>query len=210
MSVICNFAKLLEKKLKNRMNFYFNENNVLNDRQFGFRNLVGPNDALLQYSSFIYKTLDSNKKVLTCFLDVKKAFDSVDHTILIEELQKIGFRNEALNWFRNYLADRNQKVKINNVLSNNESIECSVPQGTVLGPILFNIYLNKLFKNTIGESFVYADDTAISYTGDIWNEVHEKAERDLQNIFSWFSSMALLKPKYEKDELYDIHIPIFI
>lgn len=191
ISVICNFAKILEKCIKHRLNLYLEDNNILNDKQYGFRNYVGTNDALLDYTSFIYNNLDSGKKVLTVFLDVKKAFDSVDHSNLLRELAYIGIQNKSLDWFKNYLDNRTQKVKINNILSISESIKCSVPQGTVLGPILFNVYMHRLFKNTVGEVMVYADDTALSYIGNNWDEVHDKATRDLESVYKWFSSMSM-------------------
>jgi len=128
----------------------------------------------------ICNNLYNNKKILGIFLDFSKAFDSISHKTLILILQSIGIVNKPLKLLESYLDNRKQQVIINNKLSDEITITTGVPQGTVLSPILYIIYVSSLSHlNIHGKLFSYADDTAIFISGDNWNEVRLKAETDL-------------------------------
>lgn len=127
-----------------------------------------------------------------------QSFDTVSHVKLLETLEQIGFRGTCLNLLKNYLTNRTQCVNINDVISEFRTIEYGVPQGTVLGPILFNIYLNSLFSlPTEGILISFADDTAIFYTAESWEELMDKAQNDLKGIKNWFDT-RLLTINFEK------------
>ncbi|KAL1447498.1 hypothetical protein WDU94_003516 [Cyamophila willieti] len=193
ISVLCNFSKILEKCIKSRLDFYLDNNNLITSRQFGFRKEVGCEDALLDITSYLHDKIDLNKKNLVVFLDLRKAYDSIKHTILLDQLQKLGLCDKTLDWFDSYLRDRLQQIRLDDYTT--DSLlqgHFSIPQGTVLGPCLFNIYINELPGISKGRVLCYADDTVICYSGDDWDSVHLTATQDLTTVTNWYSNMSLL------------------
>lgn len=187
-----NISKIIEKCVKTELTQYLDKHNLLPDSQFGFREKIGTEDALLNFSNYLHKTIADNKKTLVAYLDLNKAFDSIKHSKLIETLKKLGIKNFALSWFRSYLSDRTQRVKINGLLGEPLSLgEYSLIQGTVISPVLFNCFVSSLPLNTKSKIFSFADDTALCYEADSWDEVHRIANEDLKKIKNWFDSMSL-------------------
>jgi hypothetical protein len=192
ISVLSHIAKLLEKCIKTRLMSFLNHFNILSPNQFGFRSKLSTDDAIYHITSHIYASLDQNEKVLTVFLDLAKAFDTVHHEILLHKLEVIGVRGVALQLFRDYLENRDQAVQLGNILSSRKILTYGVPQGTVLGPILFIIYINDLCAiNINGKVFTYADDTALVFKGNNWKEVYTQANRSLQTVYNWLNSNKL-------------------
>jgi len=122
---------------------------------------MGTDDAYTSLVKSIYGALDRGDKCLTIFIDIAKAFNSVSHNILLIKLQKLLGKNKYLKWFRSYLSERSQVVQINGQISNGKSVKFGVPQGTILGPILFSVYINGLFDDLDGEALAYIDNTAL-------------------------------------------------
>ena len=116
-------------------------------------------------------------------LDLAKAFDTVDHDILLEKLKCIGFRYSATSWFRSYLTDRYQQTCIEDCLSSPRHVKCGVPQGSILGPLLFICYINDL-QYMCGNSkpYLYADDSALVYVGNTPNDVEINLQSDLNSL----------------------------
>ena len=140
----------------------------------------------------VVNNLNSNKKCLAVFLDLAKAFDTVPHGKLIQILHSQGIRGIPHEMFKNYLSERVQMVKINNTLSDKKTIRIGVPQGTVLGPILFILYINSLLKlRAQGLMVSYADDTAIVISGYSWESVKNKCITDLLRIKNWLQNHKL-------------------
>jgi len=124
-------------------------NKLLSKNQYGFRPGIGTEDAIYSTTQFLYKELDSGNKVIAIFLDLAKAFDTVNYKILLQLLPSFGIKNVSLNWFKSYLTNRKQMVKINNVVGHESSINYGVPQGSVLWPILFILYINSICDSVI-------------------------------------------------------------
>ena len=135
------FNKLLEKMMFSRLVSFINYNNILFHKQFGFRKHHSTLQAVLSKTDKI-KTIDSSSFSCGIFLDLSKAFDTVNHKILLDKLSFYGIRGNALEWFKSYLSNRKQFVTIGNVNSDMMSIPIEVPQVSVLGPLLFLLYLN--------------------------------------------------------------------
>lgn len=204
ISVISNFAKIFEKCIKQRLEDFFEGHNILFTNQFGFRKKRSTEDAIFELIKDVYIHNSNNKKDLMVFLDISKAFDRVDHNILLDRLEKLGIRGGPLLLLQNYLTGRRQKVKINDKFSNYASITTGVPQGTVLGPILFLAYINQIGSLIPDCNVVsYADDTALLFSSNSWKEVYNLAEIGLEAIYQWLG-MSRLDLNFEKTKFMTI------
>ena len=126
------------------------------------------------------------------FLDLKKAFDTIDHEILLSKLELYGFKGVSPNLFRDYLSDRTQVTVINNVNSETSFISCGVPQGSILGPLLFLLYTNDLPNcNLLSDVRMYADDTNLTFASEDPNELFSSLTHDLGNLKQWLDSNRL-------------------
>ncbi|CAB4016191.1 Hypothetical predicted protein [Paramuricea clavata] len=136
--------------------------------------------------------MDKGQLNSVVFLDLAKAFDTVDHEILLSELQIYGVDSMSLNWFKSYLFDRKQKCNVNGLVSSERSLVCGVPQGSIFGPLLFFVYINDL-PSCLQHSTarMYADDTNITTTGKSIKEIASGANTDLENIRIWLKANKL-------------------
>ena len=186
ISLLSNIGKIFEKIMHTRMTSFLTKNKTLFNNQFGFRNKHSTIHALIKLSENISSALDSGKIATGVFIDLKKAFDTVDHSILLKKLEHYGFRGLSNNWFKTYLTERTQKVLINGIKSNQISIKHGVPQGSVLGPLLFLIYINDL-HNAIIHSTVYhfADDTSILNINNSIKKINMHVNHDLKHLCIW-------------------------
>ena len=134
-------------------------NGILTSSQFGFTINSSTKLAVTSIYDELLQNLDDNKVTCSIFLDLRKAFDSVDHTILLKKLNNYGFRGSALKFFESYLKNRKICTKVDNILPRFYSVSCGVPQGSVLGPILFLLYVNDLPNVSKFKTTRFADDT---------------------------------------------------
>lgn len=198
ISVINNFAKLFEKCLKTRIMDFLESNNILYKKQYGFRNKKSTEDAVFDLINNININLKNKKKSLAVFMDLSRAFDTVSHSILFDRLERVGIRDGPLILLKNYLFNRTQSIKINTEISDPKPIETGVPQGTVLGPVLFLVYINDIGGILENCDIVsYADDTALLFTGNAWSEVYDRAELGLSAVHGWLKN-SLLSLNYTK------------
>jgi hypothetical protein len=149
--------------------------------------------TIANVTKLIYTALDEEKKCAKMYLDLAKVFNIVDHDKLLSETQNIGITgSSALFLIKSYLENRKQRVKINSTISNENIIKCSVPQGTTLSPVLFNIHLNDIKSLKIISKIVcYADDTVLICICSSWNEVLQNIEIDLKYNHNWISNDSL-------------------
>lgn len=188
ISLISNLAKIFEKLIHKRMMDFFDKNKLLSKRQYGFRKNLSTSDALNHITNLIYNKLDKSDPIAITFLDLAKAFDTVDHKILLDKLYNYGIRGKAYNLITSYLSNRLHRVKVNGKTSKFKTVNTGVPQGTILGPLLFLIYINDMLSELQdGDIISYADDTAIIATGKNWSEVETKMNRYLQIIAIWLA-----------------------
>ena len=164
-------GKIAEKIVHNRLITYFETNELLNKKQGGFRKNNSTINSVSEFSHEIFTAINNRDISLATFIDFSKAFDTVNHKILIKKIKNYGIKNNNLLWLENYLFNRKQSTIVNGKTSDYLQITCGVPQGSILGPLLFLIYINDM-SNIISftSMYQYADDTVLLATGD---DVHD-------------------------------------
>ena len=189
VSILSVFSKIFEKIVYQRLLDFLNKHGVLYAFQFGFRQHHSTYMALLTLVDRISTALDEGKIVVGIFWDFSKAFDTVDHKILSKKLEHYGIRGICLNWFIDYLSNRKQLVTYNGAKSKYLNIKCGVPQGSILGPLLFLIYINDL-PEAAKSAFLllFADDSNLFFTGNNINEITCQINKELDNIIAWLDS----------------------
>ena len=186
ISLLSNLNKILEKIVHSRVYEFLEHFQCIYSLQFGFRKKHSTNHALIDITETIRQALDKKKHVCGVFVDLQKAFDTVNHDILISKLEHYGIRGTANNWFTSYLKNRSQFVSILGFDSCSKPINHGVPQGSVLGPLLFLIYINDLqyaIKNS--KVFHFADDTNLLNISDSPKLMQKLVNADLKILYHW-------------------------
>jgi hypothetical protein len=192
VSILPVFSKLFERLMYDRLMNFSTANNLLYKYQFGFRCNYSTSMALVTLVDKIMSAIDNGNMVVGVFLDFQKAFDTVNHNILLNKLYKYGIRGVAFNWLKDYLSNRYQYVTFDNHDSQKKLIKCGVPQGSILGPLLFLLYINDI-TNVSDTIFpiIFADDTNIFLTGKNIDEIILNMNYELQNIVKWLNANKL-------------------
>ena len=195
ISILPAISKIIEKIACSQMCNFFKGDKSLDKLQSAYKKFHSTNTALLNISDDIYQSLDKSQITILILLDYSKAFDCANHKLILAKLKAAGFQDDALSWVLGYLSDRKQKVKTDSGESNWISIKNGVPQGSILGPLLFLVLVSDLYKSiSNGNYHMYADDTQLYYHCKL-NQVSaviEKINSDLQNIHL-FSNENCLK-----------------
>ena len=186
ISLLSSISKILEKIIANRLVNHLETNNLLYEHQYGFQQGKSTVHSMLQLTNYIAKQLNEKKYVVGVFLDLKKAFDVVSHDILLAKLKNLGVNGVELKWFTSYLADRVQCVDIEGCLSSNKTIDISVLQGSILGPILFLCFINDLPSITDLITYLFADDTAGLDSDLDLDRLINRVNSEINKLANWF------------------------
>ena len=192
VSVLCAFSKIYERLVYNRLINFLYLNDTLYKYQFGFREKHSTELALILLLDKITSAIENNEYTVAVFLDLSKAFDMVNHNILLSKLEFYGVRGLPLNWFSSYLSNRNQYVRYNGHDSCKSNISCGVPQGSILGPLLFLVFINDLHNVSKKLFFVlFADDSNLLLSGSNLNDLCKQMNAELKNVVNWFKTNKL-------------------
>lgn len=192
ISILPFFSKIYEKIVYKRLLFYLDENNILNPCQFGFRRKHSTAHAITYLINKISEAIDKKDFTLGIFIDLSKAFDTVNHNILLDKLMHYGINGVILSWFTSYLQSRKQYTLYNGINSKYLNITCGVPQGSILGPLLFLIYVNDLsYISSILNTIMFADDTNFFYSHSNVENLISTVNIELAKCSVWLNANRL-------------------
>ena len=192
--------KIFELLTHKRMTNFIEKHNILSNVQFGFRTAQSTTLAILRLTNDLLNTFHHKSFTIAVFLDLRKAFDTVNRDILLHKLSSYGFRGNINMFLRSYLSERTQYVNVNNHNSDTSSISVGVPQGSVLGPLLFNIFIRDITDINIAKKVVFADDTVFYVTENTLEACVHKVNILLTNLATWLENNKLI-PNTDKTKL---------
>ena len=191
ISLLPTMSKVLERAVSNQVYGYFERTKKLYNLQFGYRHGYSTEGLLLKILDHIAKRRSENKHVLNVYIDLRKAFDTVPYDILFDKLAHYGLSTNTVEWFRSYLSERRMYTKVADSESGMEDILCGVPQGSILGPLLFIIFINDLPHSTKLLTALYCDDTTFAHHADNLQDLFSETNEMLASIEDWFDANFL-------------------
>ena len=185
VSILTVTSKIYEKILSQQLSAYFE--NIFDKYLCAFRKGQGCQTVLLRLLEDWRAVLDNNEYVAAVLMDLSKAFDCLPHKILLSKLSAYGLSDEAVLLLKSYLSDRKQRIKLNNIVSSWSEIKKGVPQGSILGPLLFNVFINDIFYFIEhGTLYNYADDNTISFSSPDFNRLIQVLQKESSTLINWF------------------------
>ena len=191
ISLLPIFSKIIERLVYNKLFDFLVRYQILFDSQYGFRAGHSTLHATLDFTKMIENAIEKNDFAIGIFCDLSKAFDTLDHKLLLAKLNHYGICGKENQWFESYLTDRVQYVELNGYKSNVAPVAVGVPQGSILGPLLFLLYINDLPSAADLKCAIFADDTNLLTTGSNPQEVIAKLNKELSSISEFFKANKL-------------------
>ena len=193
ISVVSVFSKIVERVIYNKIISFFEKNNILSNMQHGFRTGRSIETATASFFKYVYEEVDMGKHVVSIFFDLSKAFDLVNKDILLDKLEQVGIRGPIKNCIKSFMSNRYMSIKCNGQLSERFNLELGVPQGSILGPLLFLVYINDLPDHMGNDVIImYADDTSITVSANTPEELHKKISTTLEKMVVWCERNKLI------------------
>ena len=202
ISILPCLSKIFERSASNQLIKYLEDHNLLSPSQHAYRKMHGTKTCLFQVINYVQELLDNKNLVAIVSLDLSKAFDAINHEMLLEKLKKLGLSESALYWMKSYLSERRQCTKFSTVTSKDEKVTSGVPQGSILGPLLFICFSNDLYEALEDKckAFSYADDSQLILQSKSKKELKRKIEEIIKLSHSWYSSNCM-KANQAKTEI---------
>ena len=179
-------SKIIEKIIHEQVDSFLRKHDIIYKYQSGFRTNHSTNSCLSYLSDKIQNGLVEGKFTGMILIDLQKAFDTMDHEILLLKMKYLGFAESTISWFRSYLEERTFLVDVNGVLSNPGNLTCGVPQGSILGPPLFLLYVNDMSQSVSCDLLLYADDSCLVFTDKSFENIENNLNRNFNSLCEWF------------------------
>ena len=189
ISLLLLISKVIERIVYDQVDNFLFQNKILYNHQSGFRKNHSTDLCLSYLNDKIPKGFDKGLFMGMLLIDLQKAFDTINHEILLGKLHAIGFSVKTVAWFKSYLSDRDQvfiRSNINNHFSDLSKISCDIPQGSVLGPVLFLLYVNDMPQAVHSDLFLYADDSSLKFQHKDAHTIEHQLKKDFANLCEWF------------------------
>ena len=186
ISVLPVLSKVIERVVHTQLSTHLDNINYLYSHQYGFRRGRSTTQAIAQLNNWVLESMDEGKVTGLLFVDISKAFDSINHKVLLDKLKHMGMSERSLQWFKSYLAERRQCVFINGQTSETQRITLGVPQGSILGPLLFNMYINSLPNAVETRLILYAENAVLVFPAATPNELQTALEREFGLMSDWY------------------------
>ncbi len=192
ISILPIVSKILERHVHDLLYKYLDHLKLITSCQSGFRKFHSTATALIKIYDKFLQGFDSGKFIGAVFVDLRKAFDTVNHAILLKKLEAVGIKDKELQWFNSYLSNRTQRVDYRGTLSETQPVTIGVPQGSILGPLLFIIFVNDAPEVVQEIMDLYADDTTLQTASSTLLELEDKLNRDLSALNGWLKANRLV------------------
>ena len=186
ISLLPLISKVIEKIIHDQTQLFLDENKIIYRYQSGFRKFFSTDSCLSYLNNKIATGFESGFYTGMILIDLQKAFDTINHDILINKMELIGFSKETTKWFESYLSNRKFLVHIKNTTSEPGDLLCGVPQGSILGPLLFLLYVNDMPQAVECELLLYADDTCLIFQHKDITEIELVLNRNFSMLCDWF------------------------
>ena len=186
ISLLQSISKIIERVIHDQTNAFLSDEDILYNYQSGFRGNHSTNLCLSFLTDKVLKGFDEGLLTGMILIDLQKAFDTTDHEILLQKLKVIKFSESTVKWFKSYISERILLANIENKLSDFGKISCGVPQGSILGPLLFLIYINNMLQAVTSTLLLYANDSCILYQHKDVVQIEKRLNEDFENHCNWF------------------------